>query len=353
MSSTTQQALIIPSPKAPFVVGSLPVPVPLPGQVRVKIMSVGLNPMNNFQHRMDLFMPVYPAVIGADISGVVDEVGEGVQGFEKGDEILVQAIYGGFQQYTVVPAATLIRKPKNINFDEAATFPITFTTACVGLLAPEPIGLCLNPSISWDKPQKGQSALVIGGGSSVGQFAIQLLEFLGFTRIVVYASNTHFDYLKTLGATEFIDRKEVPVESIAHVMKPAVHVVYDSTGAVDAAVDSVVDGGKVATSIPTAKPSRDFESRGITFNSHTGLYAGPDVMKPVGDPALHLGRLEHTEFGRILIRELPKLIEQSVVVGNRVEIVLNGLAGVPDALDRISVGAVRGVKLVAHPQYSV
>ncbi|KAK7046437.1 GroES-like protein [Favolaschia claudopus] len=329
MSSTTQQALIIPTPKAPFVVGSLPVPVPLSGEVRVKV------------------------ICATDISGVVDELGEGVQGFEKGDEILVQVIYGGCQQYTVVPAATLIRKPKNINFDEAATFPITFTTACVGLLAPEPIGLGLNPSFSWDKPQNGQSALVIGGGSSVGQFAIQLLKFLGFTRIVVYASNTHFDYLKTLGATEFIDRKEVPVENIAHAVKPAVQVVYDSTGALNAAIDSVVDGGKVATSIPTAKPTRDFETRGITFNTHTGLYAGPDVMKPVGDPALYLGRLEHTEFGRILIREVPMLVEQRVVVGNRVEIVPNGLAGIPDALDRIAVGAVRGVKLVAHPQDSV
>ncbi|KAK7046436.1 GroES-like protein [Favolaschia claudopus] len=347
---SSQQALIIPTAKAPYVVGPLPVPVPAQGEVRVKVMSVGLNPMNNMQHHMDLFMPEYPAVIGSDIAGVVDVVGEGVQGFKKGDEVFVQTMYGGFQQYTVVPAGTLIRKPKNISFDEAATFPITFTTACVGLFAPAPIGPGLNPTFSWDKPHKGESALVIGGGTSVGQFAVQLFRFLGFTRIVVYASNSHFDYLKELGATEFIDRKDVPIENLA--VKPQVKVVYDCAGSLDAAIDSVVDGGIVSTAVPRAKPTRDYAARKITLNSHFGFYAGPELMKPLGDPAHYPSRPEHTEFGKILIRELPKLIEQGLVVGNRVEVLPNGVAGVPDALDRMAAGGVSGVKLVAHPQES-
>ncbi|KAK7046468.1 chaperonin 10-like protein, partial [Favolaschia claudopus] len=272
----SQLALIIPSPKAPFVVDTIPIPIPGHGEARVKIMAVGLIPSNNRQHDEDMMMPEYPAVIGNDIAGIVDEIGDSVLGFEKGDEVLVQTMYGGFQQYVVVSAAMLIHKPKNVSFDEAATFPINFTTACVGLLGPPPIGLGLNPSFSWDRPQEGQSALVIGGGTSVGQFAVQLLKFLGFTRIVVYASKSHFDYLKELGATEFIDRNTVPIESLA--VNPPVNVVYDCVGAVDAAVASVADGGRVTTAIPRSKPSRDYESRGITFNSHRGVYAGPDVM---------------------------------------------------------------------------
>jgi NADPH:quinone reductase-like Zn-dependent oxidoreductase len=84
---STQQALIIPTPKAPFELGQRSIPVPGKGEVRLKVMAVGLNPMNWGQREMDFFISGYPAVIGADIVGVVDEVGEGVDGFAKGDEV--------------------------------------------------------------------------------------------------------------------------------------------------------------------------------------------------------------------------------------------------------------------------
>jgi NADPH:quinone reductase-like Zn-dependent oxidoreductase len=63
-----------------------------------------------------------------------------------------------------------IQIPENTSPDEAATFPIAFTTAAVGLFAAAPIGLGLNPNFSWDKPHQGESALVIGAATSVGQF---------------------------------------------------------------------------------------------------------------------------------------------------------------------------------------
>ncbi|KAF7350205.1 GroES-like protein [Mycena venus] len=347
---STQQALIIPSPKAPFVVSPLPIPIPNKGDVRLKIISVGLNPMNWAQHEWDFLIPEYPGVIGADLAGVVDEVGEGVEGFAKGDEVLAQVINGGFQQYTTLPAATLIRKPKNISFDEAATFPITFTTACVGLFAPAPIGLALNPTISWDKLHQGESGLVIGAGTSTGQFAVQLFKFLGFTRIVVYASKVHFDYLKSLGATECIDRGDVPLDKL--VVSPPVKVVYDATapGALDAAYDSVVEGGLITTVRPQAQTNR--EPRGVTLVKCFGFYAGPDVMPAIGDPASYPSKVEHTLFGKFIIEELPRMMEKGAIVANRVEIVPNGLAGIPDALERMKAGGVSGVKLVAHPQES-
>ncbi|KAJ6571405.1 chaperonin 10-like protein, partial [Mycena capillaripes] len=297
------------------------------------------NPANWIQREFDFFIPEYPAVIGADIAGVVDELGEGVEGIAKDDEVFLHAMGGGFQQYCTAPAETLIRKPKNANFDEVATFPVTFTTACVGLFAPAPIGLGLNPSFSWDKPQQGESGLVIGAGTSTGQFAVQLFKFMGFTRIVVYASKVHFDYLRQLGATECIDRAEVTIDAL--VVSPPVKVVYDATfdGALNAAYDSVVDGGKVTTVRPQAKSDR--ETRGVTLVHVFGFYAGPDVMKPIGDPAHYPA-----------VDELPKMIEKGAVVANRIEVLPKGLAGISDALDRMKAGGVSGVKLVAHPQDS-
>ncbi|KAJ7917195.1 chaperonin 10-like protein [Mycena leptocephala] len=332
---STQQALIIPSPKAPFKLGQRQVPVPGKGEVRLKIMAVGLNPMNWAQHEFDFLIFEYPAVIGADIAGVVDEVGEGVDGFSKGDEVFVQALSGGFQQYCILPAVILIHKPKNVSFDEVATFPITFTTAAVGLFAQAPIGLGLNPSYSWDKPQQGESGLVIGGGTSTGQFAVQLMKFLGFTRIVVYASKVHFEYLKELGATEYIDRGEVPIEAL--VVSPPVTVVYDAThtGALDAAYDSVVDGGKVTTATTRtslfSRSTRPLESS----SSRATKDAGEGCDRGTGF------------FFCFTLRHGLHTFQP-----NRIEVLPKGLAGIPEALERMKAGGVSGVKLVAHPQES-
>jgi NADPH:quinone reductase-like Zn-dependent oxidoreductase len=136
------------------------------------------------------------------------------------------------------------------------------------------------------------------------------MKFLGFTRIVVYASKVHFEYLKELGATECIDRGEVPIEAL--VVSPPVKVVYDTAGALDAAYDSVVDGGKVTTVNPRAKTER--EGRGVTLVHCFGFYVGPEIIPPIGDPAHWSAVAEHTTFGKLLIKELPKMLEKGVIV---------------------------------------
>ncbi|KAJ7739935.1 chaperonin 10-like protein [Mycena metata] len=232
-------------------------------------MSVGLNPINWKQGAFNILIDEYPAVIGHDVAGVVEELGTGVEGLKKGDRVCAQAVNGGFQQYVAVPAGIIIPIPDNASFDEATTFPVAFSTACVGLFAPGPIGAGLNPTFSWAKPQQGHAALVIGGGP-VGQFAIQLLKFAGFTRIVAYASKANFDYLGKLGATECIDRGEVPVESLAvhPALAPPVSVVYDAGAAssINAAHDALVEGGKVVVAQPAAKLEQDPEQKKLTLD---------------------------------------------------------------------------------------
>ncbi|KAF8214037.1 medium-chain dehydrogenase/reductase like protein [Mycena galopus ATCC 62051] len=332
---TQQQAIIVHSPKAPFVIGSRDIPSPAKGEVVLKVMSVGLNPMNPFQRELGFLIDEYPVVLGGDLAGTVESIGEGVEGFKQGDRVCAQALSGGFQQYATVCAATLIRIPDNASFDEVATFPITFATACVGLFAPAPIGLALNPTFSWDKPQQGESALVIGGSTSVGQFAIQLLKFLGFTRIVAYASKVHFDYLRQLGATECIDRGEVSVDSLAAhpALAPPVKVVYDiANGALNAAYDCVAEGGSIVTAIPPAVLDRDLDHK--KSKDIVGYLATPD----------------HTPFGKLVIKNLPELLEKKIIVGNRYEVLPHGLAGILEGLERWQKGTVSGAKLVGHPQ---
>jgi NADPH:quinone reductase-like Zn-dependent oxidoreductase len=206
---------------------------------------------------------------------------------------------------------TWVQIPDNTSFDDAATFPVAFPAACVLLFPSAPLGLGLNPTFSWDKPQQGESALLIGGSTSVGQFgtnslslerykvltvvAIQLLKFVGFTRIIAYASKANFEYLRQLGATECIDRTEVPIDSLAAHITPPVKLVYDTIGELNAAYDSAMDGGSVVTVHPMANWTR--EGKNLT------LVRAQARALP-----------EHTAFRKLLKKILPEMLEKGALV---------------------------------------
>ncbi|KAJ7622899.1 chaperonin 10-like protein [Mycena polygramma] len=350
-----QQAILIQSPKTPFVVGSTRIPAPGKGDVLVKIMSAGLNPANFKQREYDVVFTEYPAVVGNDVAGVIEELGASVEGWKKGDRVFAQTLGGGFQQFTTIPAAVLIPIPENTTFDEAATFPIAFTTAAVGLFAPAPIGLGLNPTFSWDKPQRGESALVIGGASSVGQFAIQLFKFLGFTRIVAYASKAHFHHLKRLGATECIDRGATPLDSLAahpsfaSPVKVVFDVGFDSS--LNVAYDCVLDGGSIVTAEPHSQLDRDLDQKKVTVVHVWGYMAGPDVTPFERDDVPgYSATLDHTKFGKLIIENLPPMLAKGIIIANPCEVLPNGVSGILGGMERLEKGSVSGVKLVAHPQ---
>ncbi len=80
-----QKALLLEKAKGPFVVGSIPIPKPTPGHILVKVKAAALNPVD-WKIQTEEFIK-YPAVLGSDIAGDVEELGEGVEGFSKGDKM--------------------------------------------------------------------------------------------------------------------------------------------------------------------------------------------------------------------------------------------------------------------------
>jgi len=84
-----QKALLVPAKFADFVVGSKSIPKPGPGELLVKICSTSLNPADWKIHKYGLFIEEFPAVLGLDLAGDVEEVGEGVTTFVKGDRVCV------------------------------------------------------------------------------------------------------------------------------------------------------------------------------------------------------------------------------------------------------------------------
>lgn len=84
-----QKALLLEKAKGAFVVSTVPILKPGPGQISIKVIAAALNPVDWKIQAWDFFMKKYPAILGTDIAGDVEEIGEGVEGFSKGDKVYV------------------------------------------------------------------------------------------------------------------------------------------------------------------------------------------------------------------------------------------------------------------------
>ncbi|KAF8823751.1 hypothetical protein HHX47_DHR9000264 [Lentinula edodes] len=313
-----QKALILEKARGSFVVSAAqPILKPGPGQLSVKVIAVALNPVDWKVQAWDFFIKEYPAILGLDIAGDVEEIGEGVEGFSRGDKI-----------------------PSNIDYAQAATIPGAFTTAAISLFKAQPEGAGLNPTFDLDIKFAGRSAVIVGGSTRLMLLeVIQLFKLLGYSTIIAYASARHTDYLKSIGATHVIDRGEVPVSNLAEAAKKIanapIEIAYNAVGDKDsraACIDAIIEGGQVPDVNPQAK-NEDPEN-------------GKRVFTIFGSPH----HPPHREFCRILWKTLPNLVQKGAIVPNRVEKLPNGLAGIDQGLQKLKVNEVSGVKLIAFPQ---
>ncbi|KIJ27305.1 hypothetical protein M422DRAFT_94435, partial [Sphaerobolus stellatus SS14] len=168
-----QKALVVPQPHAKFEVADVPIPKPGKDEILVKVHSTALNPVDWRIQKFAFLVSEYPAILGMDAAGVVEEVGEDVTKFQKGDKVFHGGNFnnrnGTFQQHVIVSADFAAKLPSNISFDQAASIPLCLMTAAVGLYVKDGAGL----QAPWDGGEgkcSGQSILIYGGASSVGQY---------------------------------------------------------------------------------------------------------------------------------------------------------------------------------------
>ena len=155
--------------------------------------------------------------MGGDFSGVVTEVGEGVSGFKKSDEVYGYAsILGGgsgsFAEFVSADAKVMALKPKNITHVEAGALPLTGVSAWQALV--DHIGL-----------SRGKKILIHGGAGGIGTIAIQLARHLG-AYVATTASAKDLQHVKELGADEAIDYRNQSFENMLHDYD----AVYDTVG---------------------------------------------------------------------------------------------------------------------------
>lgn len=157
-----------------------------PGQVRIAVRAAGVNPAE-WKIRAGYFkdfMPVeFPAGVGFEASGMVDEVGEGVSGVAVGDAVFGAGI-GTFADYAVLNYWTA--KPDAMPFDVAGGMTVASETAI--------------RSLDYVGAKAGETILISGAAGGVGSVAVQVAKARGIT-VIGTASEAKHDYLSGLGAT--------------------------------------------------------------------------------------------------------------------------------------------------------
>jgi NADPH:quinone reductase len=108
-----------------------PMPDPGPGQVRIKVAYAGLNFFDTLI-RSGKYMrrPTYPNIIGGEVSGVIDQLGDGVEGFAVGDRVsALTGSYGGYAEFAVAEANATLRLQDNVSLQQGAAYPLQVLTA--------------------------------------------------------------------------------------------------------------------------------------------------------------------------------------------------------------------------------
>ncbi len=171
-------------------------PQPGPGELRIAVSAAGVNQVDAQNRAHGAWAGIEPPVIpGYDFSGVVEALGDGVDGWEVGEEVFgappVRVTRSGsYAEYIAVRADLVARKPERLSHVEAAAVPIA---ACAAYEAIRRLAL-----------EPGERLLILGAGGGVGTFAIQLAAAAG-ARVLAVASARHHALLGELGAQACID----------------------------------------------------------------------------------------------------------------------------------------------------
>ncbi|KAG1897275.1 chaperonin 10-like protein [Suillus fuscotomentosus] len=341
--SSQQKALVLPKKQGSFELGSRSIPSPGAGQLLVKIQSAALNPVDYKMKDTGIFVTQYPAVLGTDVAGIVEEVGEGVENFGKGDRILAHGKFtndfAAFQQYTLTDASFTAKIPASESFDSAATVPLGLDTAVVGLYGDQ-FGARITPP--WEEGAGGHELkkpiVILGGSSSVGAYAIQLARLSGFYPIITTASPSNEELVKGYGATHFFDRKlsgKQLLAAISEITDDPIKLVYDAISLPETqsvAWELLAENGTLVLTLPASVEENERKGRRVIQT-----FAGTDAAQNVELCSSSWAMVE-------------KWLSDGTLKPNKYEVLPNGLEGIIGGLERLKLGQVSGTKLVAHPQ---
>ncbi|MEN0022228.1 MAG: NADP-dependent oxidoreductase [Microbacterium sp.] len=228
-------------------------PTPAAGQVRLRVAASAFNAADNGMRAGFLPIPVkIPHVPGYDVSGTIDAIGDGVEGFAIGDPVigfLPMTDDGGAAEYVVAPAESIVAAPTSVPLADAAALPSVAITARQALF--DDGGL-----------EAGQRVLIVGAGGVVGKYAIALAKRAGAS-VIATASPRSADAVRAAGADEIIDHTQSTVQdAVTDQVDLLLNLAPIEPDEFTALVGLVRDGG-VVVSTTAWMPAPDDADRGV------------------------------------------------------------------------------------------
>ena len=215
----------------------IPKPLVEANQILIRTYSSSFNPIDHMIVKGDykaMGKVSFPAGIGRDVSGIVEEVGKNVRKFKIGDKVysrINESFVGTMAEYVLSNVKDTALMPSNLSFDESASIPLVGLTTYQAL-------------VDIAKLSKGENVLIHAGSGGIGTFAIQLAKHLG-AHVTTSTSTKNISFVKELGADKVIDyTSQNYLDEGA-----AFDVVYDTLGG-NYTMDSfkvLKDGGRVVS----------------------------------------------------------------------------------------------------------
>jgi NADPH:quinone reductase-like Zn-dependent oxidoreductase len=169
-----------------------PDPVCGPGQVRIQVKAAGVN-FADVMARLGLYpdAPKTPCVVGYEVSGVVAEIGDGVQEVAVGDRVMAGTQFGGYAEQVVVPAGDVVPLPDGLSFEQGAAIPVNYATAWAGL-------------VGYGSLREGDRVLVHAAAGGVGIAATQIARRYG-AQVWGTSSPSKHDAIRGFGVQHPLD----------------------------------------------------------------------------------------------------------------------------------------------------
>jgi NADPH:quinone reductase-like Zn-dependent oxidoreductase len=188
------RALVITEHGPPEVLKLLerPDPRPGPGEIRIAVKAAGIN-FADLLARLGFYpdAPKPPCVVGYEVAGEVESLGDGAEGIGVGDRVLGPIKFGGYAELAVAPAADVVPLPEGWTFEEGAAFPVVYATAYAGL-------------VRYGTLRPGERLLIQAAAGGVGIAATQIGKKFG-AEIFGTASASKHQAIRGFGVDHAID----------------------------------------------------------------------------------------------------------------------------------------------------
>ncbi|GFF46270.1 zinc-type alcohol dehydrogenase-like protein SACOL2177 [Aspergillus lentulus] len=336
----TNEAAWLKEPKANVEIAPAPMYTPGPGDVLVKVESIGFNSIDaKIQKHSALPIP-YPAILGVSFAGVVEEVGPAVTSVQLGDRVVVSKCPGGgnsysaFQKYALARESFLAKLDRSTTFDDASA-AITNLATIVAALTIQ-MGL-QRPPLSGKAEPNGKRVLIYGGSSSCGRYATKYASDAGY-EVVTTSSPGHRKTVEEHNPSYIIDHT-LPHEKLISELKShgPYDAVFDAIGTPPVTAMLVAmfgeKGGSYHTTLPPMGDELIPTNVERTFASYTAL----------------LNKNENEDVRKWFFEQyVPKGLANGQIIPSSIIKKENGLRSVQEVLD--SILSITGKRFVVNPQ---